>query len=61
MAKDATGMLYGALISYLSMSLIFICLRFYSKRIANSKLYLDDWVLILSFVSLLPLISSQWL
>ena len=57
MAKNATGMLWGCMIAYLVVSLVFICLRLYSKRIAKSKFYLDDWVLVSSFVSifLLPL------
>lgn len=58
MAKDATGILYGGMITYLVVSLVFICLRFYSKRIAKGKFYLDDWVLVLSFVSLFSIITT---
>ncbi|KAK1775482.1 hypothetical protein QBC45DRAFT_453957 [Copromyces sp. CBS 386.78] len=61
MAKDATGVLYGGMITYLVVSLVFICLRFYSKRIAKGKFYLDDWVLVLSFViELIYTIITLW-
>ncbi|KAJ4413414.1 hypothetical protein N0V85_003572 [Neurospora sp. IMI 360204] len=49
--KDALGVLFGGMITYLVVALVFICLRFYSKRIAKSKFHLDDWVLVLSFTN----------
>ncbi|KAK3396955.1 hypothetical protein B0T20DRAFT_480558 [Sordaria brevicollis] len=61
MGKDATGVLYGGMITYLVVALVFICLRFYSKRIAKSDYYLDDWVLVLAFIAeLIYTVITLW-
>lgn len=50
--STAVPMMFGSLITYQVLSLFFVCLRFYGKRIAKAPWYVDDYVLIFSWVSL---------
>lgn len=48
----AMTMMFGSLITYQVLSLVFVCARFWGKSISKSRWYVDDYVLIFSWVSL---------
>lgn len=50
MSKTMIPALFAATIPFLILSIVFVCLRFYCKRLKQAKFFVDDYLLIISWV-----------
>ncbi|KAK1775484.1 hypothetical protein QBC45DRAFT_243351 [Copromyces sp. CBS 386.78] len=50
MSKSVVPAMFATMIPFLILSLVFICLRFYCKRLKQARFFIDDYVLIVSWV-----------
>lgn len=48
--KSHVPMMYGNMLAFHIVATLCMCLRFYSKRVSRAKYFLDDYVLIASWV-----------